>query len=78
MQIKKGTKCVLSEVGHYGFFYMSENVSQFNTDCSVEQKPYINPKNNNFIAVQTETKNIGTLEGSSNNKIPIVVWVERS
>jgi hypothetical protein len=76
MQVSKGTKCVLSEVGHYGFYYMSKNVSQFNTDCAVETKPYINGENRNFIAVKTEAKYIGVLETASESTIPIIVWVE--
>lgn len=76
MQVVKGTKCILSEVGHYGVFYMSKNISQFNTDCVVETKPYINGENRNFVAVKTETRNIGALEGTSESSIPIIVWVE--
>jgi hypothetical protein len=76
VKISKGTKCVLSEVGHYNVFYMSKNISQFNTDCVVETKPYINGENKNFVAVKTETRNIGALEDTSINSNPIIVWVE--
>lgn len=76
MQVAKGTKCVLSEMGYYGLFYMSKNISQFNTDCIVEAKPYINGQNRNFVAVKTETRNIGALEETSENSTPIIVWVE--
>lgn len=76
MQINKGTKCILSDKGYYGIFYMSKNVSQFNRDCVVEPKPYINGTDRNFVAVQTEVKNIGFFEAASESTIPIIVWVQ--
>lgn len=77
MKILKNTKCLLSELGHYNVYYMSKNVAEFNVDCEVEVKPYINGENRNFIAIQTESKNIGLLEESSNDLNSIIVWIER-
>jgi hypothetical protein len=76
MKITKGTKCVLSNVGHYGIFYMSDDVAQFNQDCEVETKPYVNARSRDYIAVQTETKNIGSFETNEASTVPIIVWVK--
>lgn len=75
MQVIKGTKCFLSEYGHYNIAYMSDNISEFNTDCFVELKPFLNPKNKNYFAVQTEIKNIGVYEQNNQSSIPIIVWI---
>ena len=55
---------------------MSDDVAQFNRDCVVETKPYVNGQNRKFIAVQTEAKNVGSLEGNTTSTIPIIVWVQ--
>lgn len=75
MQIRKGTKCFTSEYGHYNIVYMTDNISEFNTDCTVETKPYVNPKNKDFIAVLTSSRYIGTHEYDGANSIPIIVWI---
>ena len=45
MEIKKGTKCILSNLGHYNFFYMSDKIVEFNRDCVVEVKTFIKTGN---------------------------------
>ena len=69
MEIKKGTKCILSNLGHYNFFYMSDKIVEFNRDCEVEVKPFINTGNTSYIAVQTRAKNIGIYSVSISNSL---------
>jgi hypothetical protein len=77
MDIHKGTKCVLSGMGHYNFYYISNSIAEFNRDCIVRPKPFVDTQNKNFIAVETEMKNIGIHECDSNNNDPIIVWIEK-
>jgi|APGre2960657373_1045057.scaffolds.fasta_scaffold291914_2 hypothetical protein len=78
MRISKDTSCILSEIGHYNMFYMSKKVSHFNQDCIVEAKSFVNIQNRKYIAVQTESKNVGIHESDSNSTVPIVVWIENT
>ena len=77
MEIKKGTKCILSNLGHYNFFYMSDKIVEFNRDCEVVVKPFINTGNTSYIAVQTRAKNIGIYEESSNDEDRVIVWISK-
>ena len=77
MEIKKGTKSFLSNLGHYIFFYMSDKIVEFNRDCEVEVKPFINTGNTSYIAVQTRAKNIGIYEESSNDEDRVIVWISK-
>jgi hypothetical protein len=77
MQVSKGTKCILSKTGHYNIFYMSDEVSYFNQDCVVTTKSYLNTQSREYIAVQTENKNVGSVEQNAST-IPIIVWVKNT
>jgi len=77
MEIKKGTKCILSNLGHYNFFYMSDKIVEFNRDCDVDVKPYINTGYTSYIAVQTIAKNIGIYEVNSNDEDKVIVWISK-
>lgn len=76
MNISKGTKCILSNLGHYNFFYMSDKIVEFNCDCVVEPKPYVNTGASNYVAVQTLAKNIGVHEVESEDQDTIIVWIQ--
>ena len=77
MDIQKGTKCILSRLGHYNFYYISDSISIFNRDCVVRPKPFVDTQNANFVAIETEMKNIGLYEVESTDNDPIIVWIEK-
>jgi len=77
MEIKKGTKCILSNLGHYNFFYMSDKIVEFNRDCVVEVKPYINTGDTSYLAVETLAMNIGVHEMNSEDEERVVVWIQK-
>ena len=77
MDVIKGTKCVLSKVGHYNFYYMSENVSEFNRDCVVLKRSFTGSEDNDYFAVETQIKNIGFYENESKDNEPIIVWIQK-
>ena len=77
MNILKGTKCILSNLGHYNFFYMSDKIVEFNCDCVVELKPYVNTGVSNYFAVQTLAKNVGVHEIDSHDQDKIIVWIKK-
>jgi hypothetical protein len=77
LDVYKGTKCVLTNLGHYNFYYMSNYITEFNRDCIVRTKPFVDSQNKNFLAVETEMKNIGLYENESTNNESIIVWIEK-
>jgi len=56
---------------------MSDKIVEFNRDCDVEVKPYINTGETSYIAVQTIAKNIGIYEVNSNDEDKVIVWISK-
>ena len=74
MKISKGTKSFLSSLGQYNFYYISNNIVEFNRDCEVSEKPYITAFKD-YVAVETVAKNIGMHEEASQDENKIIVWI---
>ncbi len=77
MNVTKGTKCVLSKIGHYNFYYMSQHISEFNRDCVVIKRSFSGLENEDYFAVETQIKNIGLYEHESKDNEPIIVWIKK-
>lgn len=74
MKIPKGTKSFLSNLGQYNFFYISNNIVEFNRDCEVSERPYLTTLKG-YVAVETVAKNIGIYEETSRDENKIIVWI---
>jgi hypothetical protein len=77
MEVVKGTKCFLSNLGYYNIVYMADDISEFNSDCVVEKLAYLNSAFPNYTAVRTKLKNVGKYENESEQEQDIIVWIHR-